>query len=191
MELLKYDGDLNDEEILVLSQEDPTYFTFLVSKYQDAFLRAARGITRNLEEAQDIVQETFIKIYRYSENFQKRPGIAFKSWAYRILINTAITHYQKLKRERGNTEYIDLVLYDDSLPLSKREDFDLKRDILTGVSAVIGAMPEHLARVLKMYYFEDRSYEEIARSEKISMPALKMRMFRAKRAFKKISNSNL
>jgi RNA polymerase sigma-70 factor (ECF subfamily) len=179
-------NNLRDDEILILSQEDPAYFSFLVDKYKDAFLRAARGITKNLEEAEDIVQETFVKIYKYAKNFEKRPGIEFKSWAYRILINTSITHYQKLKKERGNTEYLDPVLY-ESPSLSVNKDLGLEKDMKEGVEKIINKMPEHLARVLKLFYFEDRSYEDIARIENISMPALKMRIFRAKRVFKNLT----
>lgn len=185
------DNNLKDEEILSLSQEDPAYFSFLVDKYKDAFLRAARGITHNLEEAEDIVQETFVKIYRYADNFQKRQGIEFKSWAYRILINTSITHYQKLKKERGNTEYLDPVLYNENPALSENKNFALEKDMKEGVAKAISKMPEHLGRVLKFYYFNDMSYEEIAKTEKISMPALKMRMFRAKRIFKKLAEGNI
>ena len=179
-------NNLKDEEILKLSQEDPAYFSFLVDKYKEAFLRAARGITHNLEEAEDIVQETFVKIYRYAANFQKRPGIEFKSWAYRILINTSITHYQKLKKERGNTEYLDPVLYNESPAFAENKNVALEKDMKEGVAKAIGQMPEHLGRVLKLYFFDDMSYEEIAKKENISMPALKMRIFRAKRVFKKI-----
>jgi len=188
----KNSDNLKDEEILALSQEDPAYFSFLVDKYEDAFLRAARGITRNLEEAEDIVQETFVKIYRYAKNFEKRPGIEFKSWAYRILINTSITHYQKLKKERGNTEYMDPVLYEgNDSALIENKNVALERDMKEGVAKAIAKMPEHLGKVLKMFYFEDRSYEDIAAAEKISMPALKMRMFRAKKVFKDIIDNEV
>ena len=189
MEQVK-NNNLKDQELLSLSQEDPAYFSFLVDKYQTPFLRAARGITRNLEEAEDIVQETFVKIYRYAKNFEKRPGVEFKSWAYRILINTSITHYQKLKRERGNIEYMDPVLYNDPA-LIEHKDIALEKDIQNGVAKTIDKMPQHLGRVLKRYYFDDMSYKEIARAEDISMPTLKMRIFRAKRIFKKIVDKNI
>ncbi|MBU4348277.1 RNA polymerase sigma factor [Patescibacteria group bacterium] len=186
----KQENNLKDQEILSLSQEDPAYFSFLVDKYQTPFLRAARGITRSMEEAEDIVQETFVKIYRYAKNFEKRPGVEFKSWAYRILINTSITHYQKLKKERGNIEYMDPVLYDDPA-LIEHKDIALEKDIQEGVAKAIDKMPPHLGRVLRLFYFDDRSYKEIAEAENISMPTLKMRMFRAKRVFKKIADENI
>ena len=69
---------LPDEEILRLSLEDPSYFSVLVDKYQAAFLRKCLGIVHSKEEAEDIVQEAFVKIYRYADRFTKQEGIEFK-----------------------------------------------------------------------------------------------------------------
>lgn len=175
-----------DEEILKLSLKDPSYFSFLVDKYQTPFLRKALGIVKKQEEAEDIVQEVFVKIYKYGRNFKKEAGIEFKSWAYKILMNTAFTHYQKLKRIQGNAEYLDPVLYEEKLTAGV-DHFDSISDAKATVKAVIEKMPEHLAKVLKLYYLEDKSYAEIGKMEKISSTTLKMRLFRAKRLFQKLS----
>jgi RNA polymerase sigma-70 factor (ECF subfamily) len=180
------ENNLRDEEILRLAGDDPSYFTILVDKYQAAFLRKALGIVRNQEEAEDIVQEAFTKIYRYADNFKKQKGIEFKSWAYKILMNTSFTHYQKLKKSGANTEYLDPVLYEDAF--EEKQDFASIQDAKTAVQEVITKMPEHLAKVLKLYYLEDRSYADICKIEKISTPTLKMRLFRAKRLFEKLSS---
>jgi len=179
------ENTLKDEEILRLAQDDPSYFSILVDKYQIPFLRKAFGILHNQEEAEDIVQETFAKIYRYGHKFKKEDGIEFKSWAYKILMNTAFTHYQKVKKSGANTEYLDPVLYEDALEES--HDLASIQDAKAAVKEVIQRMPEHLGRVLKLYYLEDRSYADICKAEKISVPTLKMRLFRAKRIFKKLS----
>ena len=178
-------NNLKDEEILRLAIDDPSYFAFLVDKYQVPFLRKAMGVVRSQEEAEDIVQETFTKIYRYSGNFKKQKDIEFKSWAYKILMNTSFTHYQKLKKTNANTEYLDPVLYEDKF--EEKHELAEIHDAKTAVQAVITKMPEHLAKVLKLYYLEDRSYADICKIEKISIPTLKMRLFRAKRLFEKLS----
>ncbi len=181
-----------DEDILFLSQEDPAYFALLVNKYHEPFLRMARGITHNLEEAEDIVQEVFVKIYSNAQRFKKQEGIQFKSWAYKILMNTAFTHYQKLKKTKGNVEYLDPVLYDsDSPALSSNPDFVYNNDARTFINKIVDKMPLHLGSPLKKYYFDDMSYEDIAKSEKISISTLKMRMFRAKRLFKKLTDQDI
>src|SRR5580704_14628809 len=88
----------SDEEILALSAAHPSLFALIVRKYEEAFLRKARSIVREEEAAEDVVQEAFTKIYLNAAKFQKQEGAQFSSWAYRILINTALTHYAKLKR---------------------------------------------------------------------------------------------
>lgn len=178
------ENSFKDEEILLLAVDDPSYFTLLVDKYQIPFVRKALGVVHNQQEAEDIVQETFTKIYRYAHHFKKQTGIEFKSWAYKILMNTAFTHYQKLKKTGSNTEYLDPVLYEDAL--EEKQDFGDAQDARAAVAKVIIKMPEHLAKVLKLYYLDDRSYADICKIEKISTPTLKMRLFRAKRLFEKL-----
>jgi RNA polymerase sigma-70 factor (ECF subfamily) len=176
-----------DEQILYFALKDPSYFTILVDKYQIPFLRKALGIVRKKEEAEDIVQETFVKIYRYADKFEKQKGIEFKSWAYKILMNTAFTHYQNLKKNIGTVEYLDPVLYEDDEKFGEEHDLTAINDAKSAVKKVIEMMPEHLARVLKLYYLDDKSYADICKTEKISIPTLKMRLFRAKRIFQKLS----
>ena len=180
----KYEN-LLDEKILELTSEDPSYFTVLVDKYKVPFLRKPLSVIRSKEEAEDIVQETFVKIYKYSDKFTKRKDIEFKSWAYKILMNTSFTHYQKVKKTSGNTEFLDPVLYDD-LP-GENNDLDVIQDAKAAVAETISKMPEHLGIVLKLYYIDYKSYADICKEVKISIPTLKMRLFRAKRLFKKLS----
>ena len=94
-------GELKDEEILALSIKRPELFSKLVDKYQDAFLRKAKRVLGDRSEVEDVVQETFTKIYLYSSKFQTQEGASFSSWAYKILMNTTFTQYQKLKK-RGD-----------------------------------------------------------------------------------------
>ncbi|OGY67268.1 MAG: hypothetical protein A3I24_01165 [Candidatus Harrisonbacteria bacterium RIFCSPLOWO2_02_FULL_41_13b] len=180
---------LPDEVVLKRAFKDPSYFNLLVDKYEAAFLRKALGIVKKQEEAEDIVQETFVKIYKYGHKFKKEAGIEFKSWAYKILMNTSFTHYQDLKKTAGNTEYLDPLLYEDK-PSEKDLDLATINDAKAAVQAVITKMPEHLAKVLKLYYLEDMSYDSICKVEKIAITTLKMRLFRAKRLFQKISTEN-
>ncbi len=178
-------NEWKDEEVLRQAMDDPSYFSILVDRYQAAFLRKAMGVVHSREEAEDIVQETFAKIYRYAHLFKKQKGIEFKSWAYKILMNTSFTHYQKIKKQGAHVEYLDPVLYEDKIEV--HHDYANIHDVKAAVNAVISQMPEHFARVLKLYYLDDKSYADICKEEKISIPTLKMRLFRAKRLFEKLS----
>ena len=178
-----------DEEILRASLQEPALFQILMEKYQDPLMRAAWRVVRNKEEAEDVVQEAFVKMYKNADKFEKFAGIEFKSWAYKVTINTAITHYRKLRRGEFMTD--DPSIYQE-LP---EEQFDAKLHFTVDAKAIVGEvlqkMPSHLRIVLERYYFEDKSYQSIAEEEQISIPTLKMRLFRAKRLFKKLNNNEI
>lgn len=181
-----------DEEILALSVKNPGLFGILVDRHQKAFLRAAYKIVNHSEESEDIVQEAFVKIYRYADKFKEREGASFKSWAYKIVINTALTHYKKLKVIQKSAEYTDYNFYGDVIESNTEMEIDMK----IMVSKVLKDMPVHLRAVLKKYYLEDKTQKDIALEENISAMAVKMRLFRAKKFLKKLmetleTNKNL
>src|SRR3989338_7745621 len=133
-------GELKDEEILLKSLSRPELFGLIVDKYQEAFLRKARRVLGDRSEVEDVVQETFTKIYLYGSNFQKQEGASFSSWAYKILMNTTFTYYQKLKK-RGEVE----ASVEDEI-LSLAPDFSHrnseKDNYKDAVASVLSRMPE-------------------------------------------------
>lgn len=180
---------MKDEEILRASQNEPAMFEILVERYQEPLMRAALRVVHRREEAEDIVQEAFVKMYRYAGKFEKYEGIEFKSWAYKIAINTAITHYRKLKR---GSEMLaeDPAIFQEAGDELVESRFSFAVDAKAAVARALEQMPDHLRSVLRRYYLEDKSYRTIAEEEDISIPTLKMRLFRAKKMFKKINKEN-
>ncbi len=179
----KPETTLADEEVLVLSYKTPSMFKIIVDRYEPAFLRKVKGILGNREEVVDVVIETFTKIYLHGRNFQAQPGASFKSWAYRILLNTTFSYYQKLKRREANelsSEALDV----EKLP-SSQVNLEDRIGWVDLVTRTLRRMPEVLARPLKLFFLEDRSQEEIAAIEGISLAAVKTRIHRAKALFKK------
>jgi len=179
-----------DEEILRKSLENPSLFSLLVEKYQVPFLRKAQGIVHGKEAAEDIVQETFTKIYLHANKFKKQEGIEFKSWAWRILVNTALTHYRKLKKTFGDVSYLDEILSEDS---EGEQDPNLvvesaldKDDRIGLIKEAIEMLSPESADLVKAHYIEDRPYEEIAKKHGISVGALKMKLFRARKVLKEL-----
>ena len=179
-----------DEEILRKSLENPSFFSFLVEKYQIPFLRKAQGIVHTKEAAEDIVQETFTKMYLHANKFKKQDGVEFKSWAWRILVNTSLTHYRKLKKTFSDVSYLDEILAKDldgeedlGLPIENTLDKDDRLDL---IKEAIEMLPAESAALVKAHYVEDRSYEEIAKKHGISIGALKMKLFRARKVLKEL-----
>lgn len=184
--------NIPEEEILRGSMENPALFSILIDKYQVPFLRKAQSIVHSQEEAEDIVQETFTKMYLYAGRFKKQEGIEFKSWAWRILVNTSLTHYRKIKRTFGDVGYLDEILAkgeeaDVGLPLENELDDVYRKD---EINSAISRLPEDAAALLRDHYIEDRPYEEIAKKYDISIGALKMKLFRARKVLKDIMGKN-
>lgn len=174
-----------DEEILAASIKSPSLFAILVDKYQAPFLRTANKIVNHKEESEDIVQEAFTKIYSNADRFKKREGASFKSWAYKILLNTSFVHYKKIKRLRESIQYVDPSFY-DYIPDNNSGNIELNIEMKITVAKIMQKLPKHFQKALRMYYLEDKSQKDIAAEENVSVATIKMRLFRAKKVLKKI-----
>ncbi len=189
-----------DEIVLRKSVDNPALFSILIDKYQLPFLRKAQGIVHSQEEAEDIVQETFTKIYLNAKKFKKQPGVEFKSWAWRILVNTSLTHYRKLKKRFGDVGYLDTILsenndeagnLDESFGKieSPKQAFEAvldRNERAAEVREAINVLPAEAADLLKSHYIDDRPYSEIAKKYGITIGALKMKLFRARKVLKDV-----
>lgn len=174
----------SDEELLALSVTHPSLFALLVRKYEEPFLRKAMSIVHEREEAEDIVQEAFTKIYLNAKKFKVVEGAQFSSWGYRILINTALTHYAKRKR-RGGAEFgLDEEIW-ALIPDKNLRQFE-KKELQDLVASVLTRMPEVMSRALSAFFIEGKTQEEIADTEGLSVGAIKTRVHRAKKEFKRI-----
>ena len=171
-----------DELLLAACQEYPDLFAVLVERYQKPFLRLAARVLNSKEEAEDIVQESFLKIYRHADQLRSSPDSKFKSWAYKIVFNTAFTHYRKAKKRWGETEYLDTLLYD------VLKGKDIEAEITSGilVKETFEKMPTDAKELLELHYLKELSYEEISRQKNMTIPALKMRLFRARDLFRRL-----
>lgn len=176
----------SDEEVLALSVRMPDAFKVLLERYQAPFLRKALSILRNKEDAEEVVQETFSKIYLYADRFEVKSGASFSSWGYRILMNTAFTRYQKIKKEWARTQKLDPEVY-ERLPDTAALQFE-KLELSDYIISVLEQMPEHLSRILTKHFIDGKPHKDIAEEEGISIGAVKTRVHRAKKAFRKQAN---
>lgn len=173
-----------DEVVLERSFKNPNFFEILVDRYQDGFLRTAYRVVHSRENAEDIVQETFVKVYKNGRKYKKVPGATFKSWAYRILMNTAFTHYRKLKRrEVSLDEFFDVILYENTN--QKTENPHKRLEQRDEVERALGNIPAELAELIRLHYFDGFSYDDISNQKNIPVSTLKMRLYRARKIVKK------
>ncbi len=175
---------LSDEEILRRSLNEPWLFAFLVDRYEAPFLRKVRGIIRDPRDVEEVVLDTFTKIYINANSFVPQTGAQFSSWAYRILLNTAFTRYQKLVKEGQRFLVFDPEFEQLVGERSGHTGFEEKLD---GVERILARLPGHFAHVLRLHYLERWSHEDIADSTHENVGTIKARIHRAKAAFRKES----
>ncbi|MBU6490808.1 RNA polymerase sigma factor [Patescibacteria group bacterium] len=174
---------LSDAEVLARSRKDSSLFAILVRRYEDAFLRRARTILKSPQDAEEVVQDAFTKMYLYADKYHPQEGASFSSWAYTILNRVAYTKYRAKSAEWGRRAELTPEHY-ESLPDARAEfleDMSIRNEVL----AALAKLPETLAKILRLQFIEGKSQEEIAMEENLSIPAVKTRVHRGKKLFKK------
>jgi RNA polymerase sigma-70 factor (ECF subfamily) len=174
---------LSDADVLARSQREPDLFALLVRRHEAALLRRARKILISPEDAEEAVQDAFTKMYLYADKYHAQEGATFSSWAYTILNRVAYTKYRLKSIERGKRAEL-LPEHFESLPDSHAEfleDLSIRSEVI----AALAKLPEAAARLLRLQFIEGKSQQEIAKSQRLSIPAVKTRIHRAKKLFKK------
>lgn len=175
---------LSDAEVLARSKKEPELFAILIRRYEKPLLRKARSILFSKEDAEDAVQDAFTKMYLYADSYKPQEGASFSSWAYTILSRVAYTKYRTVREEREKRAELTPEHF-ESLPDAK-EVFIEELSLRSEVVAALAKLPEAAARILRLQFIEGKSQEEIAKSEDLSVPAVKTRVHRAKKLFKEI-----
>jgi RNA polymerase sigma-70 factor (ECF subfamily) len=174
-----------DEEILNKSQSSPWLFAVLVERYEAPFLRKTRTIIHDPLDAEEVVQDTFTKIFVHAHRYEPQAGAKFSSWAYRILMNTAFTRYQKLIKNNERFASMDPEYEQHYGEWNLHSGFNLKQD---GIVRVLEKLPGHFAVVLQLHYLEHWSHQDIADKTGEKVGTIKARIHRAKEAFRKQSD---
>ncbi|MGA0705324.1 MAG: RNA polymerase sigma factor RpoE [Steroidobacteraceae bacterium] len=164
---------------------DKSAYDALVLKYQHKVLKLVRRYIRDQSEAEDVVQDAFIKAYRALPNF--RGDSAFYTWLYRIAINTAKNSLVSAGRRPIS---VDLDAQDAAATelQSRLKDTDtperllLTDEIRSVVNRAIDGLPEDLRRAIVLREIEGLSYEDIAASMACPVGTVRSRIFRAREA---------
>jgi len=174
---------MSDEQLLAASLSQPALFSELVARYEKPFLNKIIRMLGDKDEAEDIVQETFVKIYIQGHRFTDQGENSFRAWAYTVLIRTALSYLRKVKRERLATVHLDNELIEALADKSNAFDlYELKDEILS----VLSRLPGAVRRILSLRFLEGLTYEEIAAEEGVSEGAVRTRLSRARREFEKV-----
>ena len=182
-------GINNDKELVKKAQNgDKAAFDALVTKYQFKVVNLVTRFVKDVDEAQDVAQEAFIKAYRGLSNF--RGDSAFYTWLYRIAINSA-KNYIVSQSRKSPTYAVDIDDAEHMETAAALKDIDtpegklLTSEIENTVYKAIKELPEDLKTAITLRELEGMTYEEIANVMECPIGTVRSRIFRARETIDK------
>lgn len=168
-------------------QQRDTTFHEEFFPHADALYNFAYHLTYDEEEANDLVQETFMKAYRFIDSYQK--GTNSKAWLFKILKNAFINHYRKRSKQPNKVDFEDIVSHHDSDTDKFQGSVDLRQEIFSGmigdeISNAVNALPVDFKTVILLCDVEGFTYEEIAKIVDIPIGTVRSRLHRARNLLK-------
>ncbi|MCO5176305.1 MAG: sigma-70 family RNA polymerase sigma factor [Thermomicrobiales bacterium] len=154
----------------------------------DALYRTALRMTRNAADAEDLVQETYLRAFRSLHQFAE--GTNLRAWLFRIMTNTYINEYRKRQRRPSKASLDDLeefYLYDHLIDsgvqpgVERPEDIVLSQLSVDSVVSAIEDLPEEFRQVVLLADVEGFSYRDIASIVDIPIGTVMSRLYRARR----------
>jgi len=183
------DPKADDADVVrrILAGEDHLY-EVLVDRYKNRLFRFIARYTNDAEDARDVAQEVFVKVYGALDSYD--PRYRFSTWLFRIAGNAAIDH---LRRRKMKT--VSLEVPDDGgeggsktldLPDLKPDPFeDLARQRLRkALDAAIERLPDDYRELISLRHYGEMPYEEIAELKGMPLGTVKNKLFRARQALR-------
>ena len=173
---------ISDEELIERFQNGDLYaFDLIVRRYKDQLLNFAFRFLGNLEEAEDVVQETFLRLYRNKKAY--RQIAKFSTWLYTITSNLAKTELRKRKRRRLVS--ISDMGYDDKEYEIEDQRANTERDVDSImheklIQEAIQELSPRFREVIILRDVQELSYEEVGEILKIPLGTVKSRVNRAR-----------
>jgi RNA polymerase sigma-70 factor (ECF subfamily) len=154
---------------------DVQAFTMIVSKYGEMVFTVVRKIVENREDAEDITQEVFIKIFKSLDRFREESN--FSTWLYRIAYNTAISELRKRKLFCAQTED-SLLLDNNSYTDENEEETEIKLQYL---EKALKNLPPDESFLITLHYMDEQSVENMSKISNLSVSNIKVKLHRIRR----------
>jgi RNA polymerase sigma-70 factor, ECF subfamily len=142
-------------------------FMLLMDAYKEPIYWHIRRLVVSHEDAEDILQETFINVYRFSSSFKGESRVY--TWLYRIATNECIKHFRKNKKWQKNVTALSDILSGEMA----ENDSQNSNTVLAKFQQAILQLPEKQRIVFNLRYYDDLSYEEIGQILNSSVNTLK------------------
>lgn len=168
-----------------LQNGDQVAFRALFDRYNRRAFAVAMGVVKNPEDANDVVQDAFIKVHKHIGNFHGNSS--FYTWLYRIVMNLAIDHVRKARK---TTDFDDRIKRDDAagdgtlLPriMDESPGKNVQRqELTTHIQAALAELPDYHRAVIVLREVEGMSYEEMAEALEVPKGTIMSRLFHARK----------
>lgn len=174
--------NITDEQLIdKIREENPDFYSEIVRRYSVKLRRYISRIINDYDKSEDILQDVFIKAYRnlYDFNINKK----FSSWIYRIAHNESINYIKKVSREKS-VSLEDII---DDVADSGSVETDIDRIILKEqIEKCLERLDVKYREPLVLYFFEQKSYDEISDILRIPINTVGTLISRGKKTVKKI-----
>ncbi len=171
----------------------PTYsgwdFEAVALPYLDALYNMAFRLTRNPEDAEDLIQETYFKAYKYYDKFEE--GTNLKAWLFRIMKNSFINGYRKKQNQPPESAFSDIeesfeaIVSDDAGHIKNPEEEILESVLDEHVQKAIDSLRDDYRMVILLVDLEGFSYKEAAEILEVPVGTVMSRLYRGRRILEK------
>ncbi|HEX8908891.1 MAG TPA: sigma-70 family RNA polymerase sigma factor [Anaeromyxobacteraceae bacterium] len=165
-------------------------FEGLAMKHVDPLYSAALRLTKNERDAEDLVQDTFLRAYRFFDKFER--GTNIKAWLFKILTNTFINRYRRTVKERSIVEGSEreavherFISREASEYAANPEQFFFDRLLSDDVLRAVDALPIDFRMVVILADLQEFSYKEIAEILDVPVGTVMSRLYRGRRLLQK------
>lgn len=157
--------------------------------HADALYNFAYQLSYNDDDANDLVQETYMKAFRFIDSYQE--GTNSKAWLFKILKNIFINEYRRKKREPEKIDYDDVIIFSDEDDDNSAAYFDLREDLFDNmmgdeITNALNKLPIEFKTVILLCDIEGFTYEEIAKIIDIPIGTVRSRLHRARNMLKQL-----
>lgn len=151
-------------------------FARLVDKYKNLAYTLAFRVVNNREDAEEVMQDSFVKAYRSLKDFRKESK--FSTWLFRIVYNTAVS---KKRLKKYDNQSIDDISVSKEIALSREPDNEMLEDRKALLEKAMQKLAEDDRVLITLYYAEECTVEEINKVTGLSKSNIKVRLFRARK----------
>jgi RNA polymerase sigma factor (sigma-70 family) len=179
---------MEDEYIREVLNGNPNRFSYFVSQYKDMAYSIAFRIVNNREDAEEIIQDSFLRAFKSLNKF--RQSSKFSTWFYRIVVNRALSVRSQVKKQ---VIEIDI----NAMPDIQFEEFDrayrnLEQDERSKIiNSTLMKLPEEDSLLLTLFYLNENSIDEITQITGIKGENVKMKLLRARKKMYAILEKHL